>query len=373
MLYFYYNNSADEHTIRALSSPPHTIDKKTSIKVTKRIRSNTDNNHNLKLTLYQYQSCPFCCKVRAYLDFKGLSYDIVEVNSVTQKEIKWSSYKKVPILSCRIGDKEEVQLNDSSVIISCLETYFLEKPPNQSIEKVALYYPSYEVKNVKGKMVMQFENKYSIMYGADKKVPDDQQKVQRWREWTDNMLVHRISPNIYRSPMEAYDTFQVFAKEIFGTFHTNLIVIVGSAAMYFVGKILKRRHKLPDDVRDSLYEACNEWCRNISSTDKTSKEQKKDTIFSPKFTKNTTLEKEIFYGGKEPNLADLAVYGVLNAMEGTAAFSDVLNHTPIARWFYAVKSEINSRAGKRLKDGDVDKYAGSDDVIVGGKAGSSVG
>lgn len=50
------------------------------------------------MTLYQYKTCPFCSKVRAFLDFHGLPYDIVEVNPVMRKEIKWSTYRKVPIL-----------------------------------------------------------------------------------------------------------------------------------------------------------------------------------------------------------------------------------------------------------------------------------
>lgn len=52
----------------------------------------------LKLTLYQYKTCPFCSKVRAFLDYHGLPYEIVEVNPVMRQEIKWSVYRKVPIL-----------------------------------------------------------------------------------------------------------------------------------------------------------------------------------------------------------------------------------------------------------------------------------
>ena len=52
----------------------------------------------LKLTLYQYKTCPFCSKVRAFLDYQGLPYEVVEVNPVMRKEIKWSTYRKVPIL-----------------------------------------------------------------------------------------------------------------------------------------------------------------------------------------------------------------------------------------------------------------------------------
>lgn len=51
-----------------------------------------------KLTLYQYKTCPFCSKVRAFLDYHGLPYEIVEVNPVMRQEIKWSVYRKVPIL-----------------------------------------------------------------------------------------------------------------------------------------------------------------------------------------------------------------------------------------------------------------------------------
>ena len=61
------------------------------------VRIDTDNSE-LKLTLFQFQTCPFCCKVRAVLDYYGFSYDLVEVNSVTKKQLKWSKYKKVPIV-----------------------------------------------------------------------------------------------------------------------------------------------------------------------------------------------------------------------------------------------------------------------------------
>ena len=60
------------------------------------------NPGNVKLTLYQYATCPFCSKVRAYLDYFGYSYDIVEVNSISKKQTDWSSYKKVPILAVQL-------------------------------------------------------------------------------------------------------------------------------------------------------------------------------------------------------------------------------------------------------------------------------
>lgn len=58
----------------------------------------------LQLTLYQYKTCPFCSKVRAFLDFHALPYQVVEVNPVRRAEIKFSSYRKVPILLAQEGD-----------------------------------------------------------------------------------------------------------------------------------------------------------------------------------------------------------------------------------------------------------------------------
>lgn len=58
----------------------------------------------LQLTLYQYKTCPFCSKVRAFLDYHQLPHDIVEVNPVMRKEITFSSYRKVPILIANAGN-----------------------------------------------------------------------------------------------------------------------------------------------------------------------------------------------------------------------------------------------------------------------------
>ena len=109
-----------------------------------------------EVVLYQYATCPFCNKVRrewlrhvawwsrdaplqlkAFLDYHKIPYKVVEVNPLTKKELKWSTYGKVcaaarcllrsaaclglrhhaqvPVL---VVDGE--QLNDSSFIIKAL-------------------------------------------------------------------------------------------------------------------------------------------------------------------------------------------------------------------------------------------------------------
>lgn len=122
--------------------------------------------------------------------------------------------------------------------------------------------------------------------------------------------MHLISPNVYRTKDEALDTFAWFSETgewdvYFPSWERNLMVYVGAAAMWAIAKRLKKRHRLSDDVRSHLYEACDMWTRELDK-------------------KKTT-----FLGGKIPNLADISVFGVLSSMEGCAAFQDCLANTKI--------------------------------------------
>jgi microsomal prostaglandin-E synthase 2 len=48
--------------------------------------------------LYQYDVCPFCNKVQAFLDFHNVAYTAVEVNPLTKSEMKAvTDYKMVTI------------------------------------------------------------------------------------------------------------------------------------------------------------------------------------------------------------------------------------------------------------------------------------
>jgi len=47
-----------------------------------------------------------------------------------------------------------------------------------------------------------------------------------------------------------------------------------------------------------------------------------------------------FVGGSEPNLADLNVYGILTAIQGSEAFQDLMTNTKIQPWFDRMKNLI---------------------------------
>lgn len=67
--------------------------------------------------------CPFCKKVRAFLDFSGLTYDVVEVNPVTKKQLGWSTYKKVPIVMVKVKEGYQVDIVALDLILYRMKWY----------------------------------------------------------------------------------------------------------------------------------------------------------------------------------------------------------------------------------------------------------
>ncbi|GLU12899.1 hypothetical protein SLE2022_295550 [Rubroshorea leprosula] len=214
--------------------------------------------------LYQYEACPFCNKVKAFLDYYDIPYRVVEVNPISKKEIKWSDYKKVPIL---MVDGE--QLVDSSAIIDQLSVKLL---PEKSINSAS-----------------------------------DEDEEKKWRGWVDNHLVHVLSPNIYRNTSEALESFDYITKQGNFSFSQKITVkYAGAAAMYFVSKNLKKKYNITDE-RAALYEAAETWVNALNGRE--------------------------FLGGSKPNLADLAVYGVLRPIRYLTSGKDMVENTRIGDWY----------------------------------------
>lgn len=340
----------NENTSRLNQLPP--------INATRHIEGPTKLEFNL--TLFQYCSCPFCCKTRTLLDYFGVSYDIVEVNPVLRQQLKWSEkYKKVPILlahkpnsTTNVNEPSNAtshtvyQINDSSVIASSLGSYLLSKrklPGGSSadrhkrsiedLEKILANYTEIEVEDGDGKKHKEMPNKYFLMLGDIsenelKKRETDLAEERYWRDWTDRVLVHSLSPNIYRTmseSLQAFNNFSVMGQwdKHFSAFERMTAIYVGSVAMWLISKRLKKKYSLKDDVRESLYDNCRQWTKAIG-------------------------KQRQFMGGDKPNLADLSVFGVLSSIEGCTAFDDLLQNTNIKPWYFAVKESCHSHAGKQL-------------------------
>lgn len=58
----------------------------------------------------------FLLSITAFLDYYDIPYKVVEVNPISKKEIKWSDYKKVPIL---VVDGEPLVDSSGSYLYSC--------------------------------------------------------------------------------------------------------------------------------------------------------------------------------------------------------------------------------------------------------------
>ena len=77
----------------------------------------------MKARLYQFATSPFCAKVRKILDYKGVDYDLIEVDYLERKELLLASGQiMVPALTLASGET----MVDSDRISEALEQRYPE-------------------------------------------------------------------------------------------------------------------------------------------------------------------------------------------------------------------------------------------------------
>ncbi|POM73587.1 Prostaglandin E synthase [Phytophthora palmivora] len=170
------------------------------------------------VVLYQYEPCPYCCKVKAVLDYLKIPYEVVEVNPLTKKETKaFTDYRKVPVI--RIDDEVVV---DSSVIISRLRELVVA-PKDSQLDEEAL------------------------------------EEEEKWRQWVDQKLILLTPPNIYRTVPEALQAFDYCLTEgKFTPMERRMSKYAGAVVMYLIAKRSKKKYNI-DDERQALYTALDSW------------------------------------------------------------------------------------------------------------------
>jgi microsomal prostaglandin-E synthase 2 len=226
-------------------------------------------------------------------------------------ETKWSLYNRVPIV---VIENERIQLNDSSLIISAVESYLRE--PTKTFKNIMKLYKSIVEKDQKGNLFFTYPNRYSIVESAindrletikaeqkklvknesksffaklfsrsksqseaietksiiKKKSNEENEFERQWREWVDNKFIHVLSPNIYCTLRQSLHTFRWFSKagdweEIFPWYQRWIIVYLGAIVMRAVSIRLKKKYNLSDNVRISLYECGDEWANAVGEKD----------------------------------------------------------------------------------------------------------
>lgn len=174
-----------------------------------------------EVVLYQYEVCPFCSKVRAYLDFHNIPYKVVEVDPLWKTELKQFSndYRKVPI--ALINGK---QINGSFEVINHIN---------------------------------------GVVHGEEAKLSDEEVK---WVKWLDDYFIHLIAPNIYRSPKESLQTFDYIVNNAkFSIWQKSTIRYSGASIMYMVGKKIKKKYEITDE-REEIHRALKEWTDEINKS-----------------------------------------------------------------------------------------------------------
>lgn len=179
-----------------------------------------------EITIYQYQICPFCCRVKACLDYSGIEYNTVEVDPMTKQEIKFSSdHKKVPIAI--INGK--VVVDSGNIINEIRQLYEAEDSASKVLD--ALYSPD----------------------------------SAKWIEWSEKKLAVMLYPNITRSFDEAWEAFE-YADHVssWSTFQRKANRNLGPIAMYFANPKIKKKYGIVDE-RSELRSVLKEWVDELGS------------------------------------------------------------------------------------------------------------
>lgn len=251
------------------------------------------------IRLYQFESCPFCRKVRGCLDYHRLPYQIIEVHPLSKAETKViaSDYKKVPILRIDGDDGSQVQLRDSKTIVHAI---LAERNPG--VPSVCGYPEATPMT--------------TGMWAAST-APEGESIEAAWLRWTDKVLVQCIVLNVYRNMTESAETFRyLLTHSSFPWFAQRSAAASGTVVMWGVAKVRKRKFKVEDE-RLALYEALEHFA---AAVDRGGCQ---------------------FLGGSKPGAVDFNVYGILRSAESCQTERDMLdNCKKILPWYNAMSELV---------------------------------
>lgn len=165
------------------------------------------------LTLYQFNSCPFCWKVKAFLNYTKTPYEVVEVTPFGMKELDFTDHKKVPVLK----DDAEI-LVESGAIVRYLNHKYAHLPVN----------------------------------------PQD----EAWQAWVDNTLVHYLPPLIHPNIGKSFQNLGlVMTNGKDGAVKRFLVRLVGAMVMPRVANKMKLKHNIQNPAAE-FQTALAHWVDN---------------------------------------------------------------------------------------------------------------
>ena len=238
----------------------------------------------LSVVIYAYETCPFCNKVRAYLDAVKVPYVVVEVEPLMKSELSWwPTYKKVPLAVIN-----GVVVTDSARIIDAVESLLREHTVGSSRSR---------------------SNSLPLYPLTALSIADGGKGESARRQWVDDVLVKLLTVNIYRTPGEALGTFDYLTQRNFSAWSAFAAKYVGAAAMYGVARSRLTALKLPPgvDERAALATALTGFINDMNGAP--------------------------FAGGDKPDISDVSAFGVLRAIKGLPTHTDALKMSIAGPWY----------------------------------------
>ena len=243
--------------------------------------------------LYRYSTCPFCGIVKAFLDLHKIPHECVEVEPIFKSEIASHRYTKVPQLQLQPTLYGPL-LVDSGAIV----------------DKLCEFIP------------------HSRPAGKDWQNATSEPEIKKWREFARERLVRFIVININSSLLEAWRGYSYIDQHDAIAPHNKLFLkLIGAPVMYLVSRLktlptLEKKYgyeraKVPP--KEALRKVMSEWAVD-------------------------GLTGKPFHGGKQPDLADVEVYGVLQSIRGHRVYEEVQSHPPVKDWLNRMDKAVGKIA-----------------------------
>jgi microsomal prostaglandin-E synthase 2 len=268
------------------------------------------NIRECKVTLYQFESCPFCRKARAVLDLCNVPYDVVEVNPLTKSETKSfaGDYKKVPIVVVEDPKtKNSYQIRDSKIIITAV----LNSSPGVSIA----------FNNSSTRLPKPTSLNEETVF--DEKTFEKLSIDETWIKWIESYLLQLVVVNIYGTMSESKETFDyLLTHRDFGWAWKQASYWAGSIVMNQVARSRLGKFKhIQGRHREAFFDACNDLG-------------------------SAAVAAGGFIGGSKPSPADLNAYGVIRSLEGTRSLREAIEGDKAGLEFKKWYANMNAAVGE---------------------------
>lgn len=224
------------------------------------------------VTLYQFELCPYCHKVKAALEAKGIAFTKVEVNPMNKKELPVlpaGAPRKVPVI--QVGGET---VFDSTAIVAYLEAH-----------------------DTTGLRLTPTD-------------PTLLAKSQLVEKWVNDDLSHVLPTVIYGTWGEAIKAAKVVAKTSnFGLVQNAMVRAGGSLIMHQVAKriVTKRGGGEPAAMLAAEMDKFEAWLGDAD-----------------------------FIGGTELCVGDVAAQGCLTCIAEFPAFKVIMTRPRVAAWYQRV-------------------------------------